>query len=371
MILPKVCSSPKPIGIMCVFWRFLKKAGWLHLLAHIICMCLFSAQTYKLVENIIVPTLSHTYMKEVPLKDVDFPFDIKICVKPSMNKTALKMFGYENIEDYIVGLISKSNYSLVGWGEHSKNNKGSFASAREIFNAIKLNLTKEVINEVQIIENDDDMLERKNIVQADLKKINRIHACHLLNTKPFANMKSFGLVFNEVHYNPSVELKLEDQGLRLQRDPPPMNHFYSSGERMKLVSKGMFRYIVKIRERVFIEGDPGQTCRNYPNTEFASYSECDDQYVRKRVEEIAPGLNLTPIWMSDHLDTVTSELLPTNLSMLGKDYFPLQKYTPPPSFQCIWISCSLALILQTALSRVAPSQQRSSYCKWWNLPNQI
>ena len=55
-------------------------------------------------------------MKEVPLKDVDFPLDIKICVKPSMNKTALKMFGYEDVQDYIVGLISRSNYSLIGWG---------------------------------------------------------------------------------------------------------------------------------------------------------------------------------------------------------------------------------------------------------------
>ena len=152
-----------------------------------ICFCLFSAQTYKLVENLIVPTLSHTYTKEVPLKDLDFPLDIKICVKPSMNKTALKMFGYEDVQDYIVGLISRSNYSLVGWSGHSQNNKRSFASAREIFNAIKLNLTKEVINDVQIIENDDNMLERKNIVQADLKKINRIHACHLLNRKPLAN----------------------------------------------------------------------------------------------------------------------------------------------------------------------------------------
>ena len=84
----------------------------------------------------------------------------------------------------------------------------------EIFNAIKLDLTKEVINEVQILEHDDNMLERKNIVQADLEKINRIHACHLLNKKPFANMKSLGLVFNEMQYNTSVELKLEDQGLR-------------------------------------------------------------------------------------------------------------------------------------------------------------
>ena len=145
MILPKVCCSLKPIAIMCVFWRFLKKAGWLHLLAHMICICLFSAQTYKLVENLIVPALSHTYTKEVPLKDLDFPLDIKICVKPSMNKTALKMFAYEDVQGYIVGLISRSNYSPVGWSGHSQNIKGSFASAREIFNAIKLNLTKEVI----------------------------------------------------------------------------------------------------------------------------------------------------------------------------------------------------------------------------------
>ena len=88
-----------------LFGDFSKKAGWLHLLAHMICICIFSAQTYKLVENLIVPTLSHTYTKEVPLKDLDFPHDIKICVKPSMNKTALKMFGYEDVPDYIVGLI--------------------------------------------------------------------------------------------------------------------------------------------------------------------------------------------------------------------------------------------------------------------------
>ena len=42
-----------------------------------------------------------------------------------------------------------------------------------------------------------------------------------------------------------------------------------------------------LRERVFFEGDPGKTCRNYPNTEFVSYSECDDKYVGKRIDEIA------------------------------------------------------------------------------------
>ena len=31
---------------------------------------------------------------------------------------------------------------------------------------------------------------------------------------------------------------------------------------------------------VFVEEDPSQTCRNYPTSEFESYSECDDKYMK-------------------------------------------------------------------------------------------
>ena len=320
-----MCPGSKPIRVTWCFWRFFKKAGWLHLLAHMICICLFSIQTYKLVENLVAPTLTHTYVKEMPLKDIDFPLDIKICVKPSMNETALKMYGYGDVDDYITGSSSRSNYSLVGWGDHSRKDKGLIISAGEIFNAIKLNLTTEVLNEIGVLENDNNVVDKKNIVQADLQMINRIHVCHLLNNKSIMNAKSVGFFFNEMRHNSSVELKLEDRGLRLQRDPPPMNQFYSSGDTIKLVRNGMFRYIVKIRERVFKEERvPGQTCKNYPNSEFVSYAECEDQYVKDRIEEIAPGLNLTPIWTSEDLDMVTTEPLPTNLSTLGEDYFTLK-----------------------------------------------
>ena len=62
-----------------------------------------------------------------------------------------------------------------------------------------------------------------------------------------------------------------------------------------------------------------QTCRNYPTSEFASYTECDDEYVRRRINQLAPGLNLTPVWMTDNLDMVTTLPLSINSSVQGKD----------------------------------------------------
>ena len=78
-------------------------------------------------------------------------------------------------------------------------------------------------------------------------------------------------------------------------------------------------YVVKIRETVFVEEDPRQSC--CPTSEFASYTECDDNYVRKRIDLFAPGLNLTPVWLTDDLDMVTTLPLPnTNKRMLGKQF---------------------------------------------------
>ena len=83
-------------------------------IVYAVCISLFSIQTYNLVQNLVAPTMTHTYAKEVLLKDIDFPLDIKICASPSLNVTALKSFGYYNAYNYTMGL--HSNYSRIGWG---------------------------------------------------------------------------------------------------------------------------------------------------------------------------------------------------------------------------------------------------------------
>ena len=72
-----------------VHWilKVLHKAGWLHIIAHLVCIGFFSVQMYRLVEHLVHPTMTHTVVREVPLKNMDFPLDINICVRPSLNST--------------------------------------------------------------------------------------------------------------------------------------------------------------------------------------------------------------------------------------------------------------------------------------------
>ena len=72
------------------------------------------------------------------------------------------------------------------------------------------------------------------------------------------------------------------------------------------------RYVVKILGDQFPEEDPGNDCRNYPNDDFRSYKDCDDDYLRKEVDRISPGLK--PIWLSDDLSLATPQIVLQNSS---------------------------------------------------------
>ena len=302
---------------MAGFLEVLKKAGWLQLIAYFFCICFFSVQMYRLVEHLVSPTMTHTFVREVPLKDIDFPLDIKICVSPSLNSTTLKEFGYDDIDMYVAGSTSRSNYSYIGWGGHDHNGR-NLASARKVLNKAKLNVTKDVLRNVFITTHEDDMI-MKELSGVDLVKINRLHNCHILklDQEHMKGMKVIHMYFNEKSQNSSVEVKLQGHGLTSHREIKK-HRFYSSGDVMKLNSF-VTGYIVKIKERVFVEEDQSQTCRNYPTSEFTSYTECDNQYVKRQINQLAPGFNLTPIWTTDNLDLVTTQPLPANISMLGNE----------------------------------------------------
>ena len=208
------------------FQKILKNYGWFYLLARVSCICLFSLQTYQLEEDLVAPTLTHTTVREVPLKDIDFPLDIKICVRPSMNETAVKMFGYDSIEEYIIG--SLSNSSLVGWGGLSKDQKTK--SAREVFNEVKLNFIEDAVNRTSFTK--QDVMAWKELIPSDLVKINRLHACHIFksdtpNRKAFLKgTQSIRIYFNEMKQTSSIELKLQGHGLILHRDQQKNRFFF-------------------------------------------------------------------------------------------------------------------------------------------------
>ena len=116
------------------------------------------------------------------------------------------------------------------------------------------------------------------------------------------------------NHNVTVELKMEGRNLAAHRDIEA-HSFYRTGDVVKLDGFSNFR--VKIKKRVFIEREPGTTCRNYPNSDFQSYRECDDKYMRKRVDRIAPGLDLIPVWMTEDLSEVTTKPAIVSLKATG------------------------------------------------------
>ena len=69
-------------------------------------------------------------MSDVQLKDMDFPLNIKVCVKPGFNRTALKDLGYRDEADFILGRSIYNRYGIVGWGGHTKGGKAK-TSAKE------------------------------------------------------------------------------------------------------------------------------------------------------------------------------------------------------------------------------------------------
>ena len=124
-------------------------------------------------------------------------------------------------------------------------------------------------------------------------------------------MKALIISFNDMKAKSTVKFKLQSRGLILRSDQQKLR-FHSSRDTMKLCHNKLSKYVVNIRKRVFKEEGPRQKCRSYPTTEYESYAECDDHYTRKKIEQIAPSLNLTPVWMTNNLNFVTSQILPAD-----------------------------------------------------------
>ena len=63
-------------------------------------------------------------------------------------------------------------------------------------------------------------------------------------------------------------------------------------------------YIVKTQEINYVEEDKSKDCKNYPNSEFQSFSDCEDQLSKDFLAKEFP--NIIPVWLTDDLENVTT-----------------------------------------------------------------
>ena len=278
-------------------------------LIFIFCFSLFAFQLFGLLRSWVSPTTTNTFVEEVPLDSIDFPLEIIICVRPGLNATALQNLGYDEAFAFAVG-ASKFDYSLVGWGGHDDEGK-SLKTAKEVLDLVKPTWSKEL----PVFNHTNNYQSRHGL---KLNMINWLDDCHTLNLadiedngEGYDGLKAVTIAFTPllmkdiVENNITLELKLLDKNLLVNRKIEQLSFYYNGNT---MVMKNSFsNYIVKIKKNVFVEEDPRKTCRIYPNAEFSSYAECDDQFMRDRIDQVAPGMNITPPWLTKDLDKVTTE----------------------------------------------------------------
>ena len=292
--------------------KMFDRERWIWNLANLFCALFFFSQLYYLIPTYISPSTTNTEWEKVPLERMEFPLDIEICVSPLLNETALRLFGYVGVTYYHMGV--SSDQRLVGWGGFNAKSE-ALTSAEGVLQVSRANVTSNLLQYI-FIRSHGNMAMQNVTDQVTIDRINWLEECHILNLSRIANLKVQGMQELVIFFNSSnelisntnftLEIKIRDKALALRRKL--MEHqFFHSGSKMKIEEDKFSIFMIKIKKNVFVEEDTSKNCSNYPNSDFASYMECDSRYMQDSVKAKFPGLDLMPPWLTDDLEEVTTK----------------------------------------------------------------
>ena len=77
--------------------------------------------------------------------------------------------------------------------------------------------------------------------------------------------------------------------------------FYSTGDAIISEQGRMQRFGVEISKNVYVEEDKDKQCKEYPNDQYKSFADCDNQYLRS----VCQKHNISPIWLNNNFTNVT------------------------------------------------------------------
>jgi hypothetical protein len=240
----------------------------------------------------IQPSQTNTVVKESNLKDIDFPVVLKICAAPGFNDSALKEAGYDDA-GYYFGGWSRYNSSILGWAGHT-NTSGVQGGVAEVLARVRSHAREDVITKIIIkTSNNEEMYVNVTNLKAALRRVNFPDNCYTLDLTNITEVKEKGIQVIQIHDNRGHEQYVEFffEGSSLTTDRIIKAHrLYSSGDKIEIKEQlKQNEFVVEISQNVLVENDPAQNCKNYPNSEFATYRDCDDQWMKNQVATLTPG----------------------------------------------------------------------------------
>ena len=232
------------------------------------------------------------------LEEMEFPLVIKLCVVPGFNQTALQELGYSDTYSYFVGRDENVN-STYGWAGCTNESR----TVEEVLAKVEGYQLEEIIKDVYVWSR---KLKRYIDIPLDYLKVSRVNYpnnCRSLDLSevPGLNATRYNQLYVDIRQLGDYTINVHFNGKSLDTGRNIREHnLRSTGDDIVLKEENMSKaYTVEIVQREFVEDDPLNDCRNYPNPEYVSYDECDNQFMR----EALPGL--TPIWITEDPAEVT------------------------------------------------------------------
>jgi hypothetical protein len=300
------------------------------LLVHFACTAALLVQLgFVFWNGYIRPSVTNTVVEERDLQDMDLPVIFRICILPGFNDTALEEEGYGSITKYFKG-ESKYNHSLLGWAGHT-NTSGVRGGVAEVLARVRGHTARGAIRHIHIDFLDDESVE-VNISNIQQRRVSFADNCYTLNITNNSDVIGKGIKRMKIQFDSKIENKTAvvlAEGSSLVCDRNINDHkMFSTGDFMRKINAAKSSYYLKIKKNVFMEHDVTKNCRNYPNPNYASYRDCDEQWLKDSVAAGWPGL--VPVWLADDLEKVTEQYAPHRDSRHLADLFDGTKVSGCP-----------------------------------------
>ena len=296
----------------------------LWVVVNLFCTAVLVIQLANILTSYIKPTLTRTWEEEVLLADIDFPVIVKICFIPGFNEEALRENGYDDTWNYFLGKSMFDEYRF-GWAGHkNESDPVGNRTVEGVLDQVNNFDVEHILDNIYVWTKDKESI---NIPLEHLQssQVNYPHNCLSLSLANISELdgKVIQELFIEVDNldEHSIQVQLRGENLDCKRDIKDQS-LHSSGDTIKLdVQNVSVAYMVEISQRIFVEEDRSHICQNYPTSDFASYSQCDDAFMRDLIPD-----TITPIWLADNISEVSTQVYDENGTFGKSSYISCYKY---------------------------------------------
>ena len=263
----------------------------LWILSNVVFTAFLTVQLAHVLEGYVKPQTTRTWDEYARLEDMEFPLVIKICVIPGFNQTALEELGYYDASSYFLGRDKYDNYnSTYGWAGHTKDSN----TVEKVLKKVGGYQIEKFIEYVSIWDTKEHIFIQIPLEYLRVAMVNYPNNCRSLDLSevPELNGRRYNQFFVKIR---ELGVAVHFRGKSLDTGRNIKEHIMrSTGDDIVLKEENVSRtYMVETTQRQFVEEDSFNECREYPNPEYASYDECDNQFMRASI----PGL--TPVWITD------------------------------------------------------------------------